>query len=168
MEKSGSKKDSVSLINRFIPGEMTYKSIEALFKITDEELMGWTDQETTDKLEKTDKSNQVTELKMVRFFKSMDVPDSKTDSVNEQSLASSLKYERMMRGYFDDPLNTDHAWKEIELWHFHFTKDIDALDQHITDLLEWREVKETLFYSLTMSQSQVIQTIVDKLNIDIL
>jgi hypothetical protein len=26
------------------------------------------------------------------------------------------------KGYFDDTANTDNAWREVEVWNFHFDK----------------------------------------------
>lgn len=34
---------------------------------------------------------------------------------------AEIKCEMVKRGYMDDPWNTDQAWKEVELWHVHFT-----------------------------------------------
>lgn len=33
------------------------------------------------------------------------------------------------KGYMDDPWNTDQAWREVELWHVHFTGN-EALSQN--------------------------------------
>jgi len=95
---------------------------------------------------------------------SCDVIDDKTeetvtDTTSEQS---GLKYERLMRGYLDSSHNTDHAWKEVELWHFHYTKK-DILKYKMKDNLLWREVTENLFAKLTLSQSTIMLDLVEKL-----
>lgn len=39
------------------------------------------------------------------------------------------KCEMIRKGYMDDPWNTDQAWREVELWHVHFTGN-EALSQN--------------------------------------
>ena len=151
VEKIDVTKNLISLMTRFIPGEQTYKPFEALFKVTEADHKDWINSHV-----------------MINFFKSFDTgQDNKADPVADPTVVPNLKYEQLMRGYFDDPLNTDQAWKELELWHFNYNKQEDVLNQQIGPNLEWKEVTETLFSWLTLSQSQVIQLIVDKLNIDI-
>ena len=154
-------------MTRFLPAELTFKPFQELFKTKDTQFNDW----TVPKSEKKPES-QV----MVDFFKSFDesLNPIKASETPEQRPTEPpppppgppptpiLKYERSLRGYFDDPLNTDQAWKEVELWHFHYAK-ADVLNNVIGDTLEWRSVTEGLFNRLSLSHSTVIQTIYAKL-----
>ncbi|CAG2164303.1 unnamed protein product [Oppiella nova] len=141
--------NKVALPVCFIGREMTYTGLETLFRTADSEHKNWKESE-----------------KMVNWFQSFRQQntnkDPKSDTKND-----IFKCERLMKGYFDDPLNTDQAWKEMELWHIHYTTASPAFNDHILDGLEWREVSESFFSLLSISQSNVIQEIVDKLKINI-
>jgi hypothetical protein len=140
---------SISLLSRFIPGECTYTELESLF--TTEANKKWTDSD-----------------KMIQFFKSCDISDDiRQETKTETTVSESgLKFERIMRGYFDESLNTDQAWKEVELWHFHYTHNCSLKDQ-MKENIEWRDVNENLFLKLIPSQSTVMQDIVDKFGANI-
>ncbi|CAG2167814.1 unnamed protein product, partial [Oppiella nova] len=140
----------VSLPVRFILGEMTYIGLEALFRTEDSEHKNWSESE-----------------KMMDWFRGFNEQNEDNNDTNNANNAHSFKCERLMKGYFDDPLNTDQAWKEMELWHIHYTTASNPFNHHIRDGLEWREVSEGFFSLLSNSQSNVIQKIVDKLNVNI-
>lgn len=137
----------ISLINRFIASEFIYKEIGLLFK-TEGKPHNWTDSQH-----------------MIDFFKSFETfTSTQSDGTNEQSVKTNLKYERLLRGYFDDQLNTDQAWKEVELWHFHYCNTSGGPPKHRIDkTLIWRTVNEFLFSGLSQSQSHVIEVIANKL-----
>ncbi|XP_054157620.1 protein ced-11-like [Oppia nitens] len=150
------KINQISLIERFISGEITYKDIESLFKISKPELKGWT------------KSDQ-----MIEFFKSFDqIPPQQTPDVKQsdgqkqpqQQQTQTFKCEKLIRGYFDDPMNTDNAWKELELWHIHYSQHNNDINDYMSDAVDWRDINENLFYNLSLSHSKVIQDIVDTLD----
>ncbi|XP_054165224.1 transient receptor potential cation channel subfamily M member 1-like [Oppia nitens] len=143
--------NNVSLIERFISGDLQYGGIESMFKIDNEKLRNWTKSET-----------------MIEWFGSL---DEKQGQQSQPSLPpqqqKTFRSEQLMRGYFDDPLNTDNAWKELELWHIHYSHHNININDHMSDSVDWRDVSENLFYCLSLSHSKVIQDIIDKLDVGI-
>jgi hypothetical protein len=153
IDRTDPSSQSISLLSRFIPGECIYTELESLF-ITENENKNWINSDI-----------------MIEFFKSCDIcEDISPETTNETVSQSGLKYERIKRGYFDAAFNTDNAWKEVELWHFHYSIN-HSLNDKIKENIEWREVNEDLFAKLilgqSLGQSTVMQDIVDKFHANI-
>jgi len=109
---------------------------------------------------------------MIKFFKSavitaqsQSLPGEPTGEtpVGLLTSAQGLKYEKSFFGYMDDPLNTDNAWKEIELWHFHYTGPECLSDSMQTSLIHWRIVTEDVFIKLPLGQATLMQDLTNKL-----
>ena len=99
-------KCSISLLNRFIPGELTYVEIESLF-ITETHRKGW-------KLW-MDWKVWTHSNKMIQFFKRCNISDESPETTTDTTVSQlGLKYEIIRKGYCDESLNTDHDWKEVE------------------------------------------------------
>lgn len=66
-------------------------------------------------------------------------------------------------GYMDDPMNTDHAWKEVEFWHIHFNAP-DSLNDKFQPLqVGWRTVTEDVFIKMPAGQSALLNEVTKKL-----
>ena len=48
----------------------------------------------------------------------------------------SFKVREVYRGYIDDQRNTDNAWIEAEIWHFHYPVK-DSFDEKIKEVCLW-------------------------------
>jgi hypothetical protein len=55
------------------------------------------------------------------------------------------------KGYFDDTANTDNAWREVEVWNFHFDKggDIYLKFKDVSQLC--RQVCIVIYFFLTIN-----------------
>ena len=49
--------------------------------------------------------------------------------------AKGFSAQILYRGYIDDPSNTDNAWREAEVWNFHYELN-DAFDKKIPEVTE--------------------------------
>lgn len=133
-----------------MPGEHRYLDLQSLFKIG--ELPNWNESES-----------------MIEFFKSCVVASELLSPLAEApesgvSGAQGLKYEKVRCGYMDDPLNTDHAWREIELWHFHYTSAECLADKMQSSQIHWRFVTEDVFTKLPLGQATLMQDLTNKLH----
>lgn len=133
---------------RFIAGENLYLDLQSLFKTSD----NWNSSE-----------------EMIKFFKSAVVsvqsPTGEQSGVESGLLSTTqgVKYEKSFFGYMDDPLNTDNAWKEIELWHFHYTGPECLSDSMQSSQIHWRIVTEDVFIKLPLGQATLMQDLTHKL-----
>jgi len=152
------RRDKMTLPVRFIPGECTYVQFQSLFKTDSEQ-------------------NWITQTQMIDFFKncvvtktmmSPQIQSPISELIFEQKTISGLKYERILRGYLDDPFNTDHAWKEAEVWHFHYTDEDTINDKMQLSQIRWRIVTEDVFTKLPLEQASIMQDLNHKLQPEIL
>lgn len=112
---------------------------------------------------------------MIAFFKSAVV---QTQSPTEESVTSpptvptpaqsGVKVDRLLTGYMDDTFNTDNAWKELELWHIHYTGEECLSDRMQSSLVHWRIVTEDVFTKLPSGQAALMQDLTSKLKPTIL
>lgn len=116
---------------------------------------------------------------MIDFFKSTCVstpavtspPPLTATNLSDIPVSSpepGLKYEKIYRGYMDDPLNTDQAWKEVELWHFHYTSQDNLSEKMNPTQVNWRIITEDIFIKLPAGQATLLQEVTNKLQVSIL
>ncbi|KAL5012140.1 hypothetical protein ScPMuIL_010691 [Solemya velum] len=76
-------------------------------------------------------TSKMDEEQMKEFFSKY----AKPSLDNTQGFSADLVY----RGYLDDPSNTDNAWKETEVWNFHYSSG-DMFDDILSEGTRmWRE-----------------------------
>lgn len=126
----------ISLPGGFASGENKFDIIRGLFKSEAESSTPWRSAED-----------------MKQFFESCITP-----SKNEES--SDVKCEVVERGYMDDPLNTDHAWREVELWSIHYEKE-EEIAEKLQMNLSWRVVTEDVFLKLPLGQAMLLHKIIE-------
>ncbi|KAL1460319.1 hypothetical protein MTO96_043362, partial [Rhipicephalus appendiculatus] len=131
--------DHFSLPGDFVPGEAKYDTLKLLFK-----------PETLAKCE--------TEDDVKEFFRSCHV---------EEEGADEPLVECRQRGYMDDPMNTDHCWRETELWNIHYDGAENLQDKMQNHLL-WRLVTEDLFTKLPLGQSVLLHEVTKSLQASII
>jgi hypothetical protein len=52
---------------------------------------------------------------MIQFFKRSNVSDDSPETTTDTTVSQlGLKYEIIRKDYFDESLNTNHDWKEVE------------------------------------------------------
>lgn len=135
----GERRDQLSLLGGFVPGEHRYEVVRSLFKDTGQ--AAWENSEA-----------------MIDFFKEFNLPDPQI----EDSVAPELKTEIIKRGYMDDPWNTDQAWREVELWHIHYS-GLENLGEKFHSILSWRLITEDVFIKLPAGQAALLQDITHRL-----
>ncbi|GAB6022353.1 hypothetical protein CHUAL_006473 [Chamberlinius hualienensis] len=59
------------------------------------------------------------------------------DIVGEESQEFDMESFLVLRGYMDDTLNTDNAWVEAEIWHYHYTAN-ESADLSNLSYLKWK------------------------------
>ncbi|XP_077560732.1 uncharacterized protein LOC144175531 [Haemaphysalis longicornis] len=131
--------DHFSLPGDFVPGEDKYAMLKLLFK--------------PETLSKCD-----TEEDVKQFFRGCHVEE---EGVDDPSV------EIRQRGYMDDRMNTDHCWREIELWNVHYHGQDSLLDKMQNHLL-WRLVTEDLFTKLPLGQSVLLHEVTKMLQASII
>ncbi|XP_076347471.1 transient receptor potential cation channel subfamily M member-like 2 isoform X4 [Tachypleus tridentatus] len=127
----------ISLPGGFASGENKFDIIRGLFKSEAESSTPWRSAED-----------------MTQFFENCITPPK-----NEES-RSDVKCEVVERGYMDDPLNTDHAWREVELWSIHYEKE-EEIAEKLQMNLSWRVVTEDVFLKLPLGQAMLLQKIIE-------
>jgi len=112
---------------------------------------------------------------MVNFFKSCATPVPPTTPAvapvspglvpaDIPAPEMQIKCEKVVRGYMDDPSNTDHAWKEVELWHIHYSGP-DTLSEKLQPMhVGWRVITEDVFIRLPSGQSALLNEATKKLH----
>lgn len=131
--------DHFSLPGDFVPGEDKYATLKLLFK-----------PEMVSKCE--------TEDDVKEFFRGCHTEE---EGVDEPTV------EIRQRGYMDDPMNTDHCWREIELWNVHY-HGADSLQDRMQNHLLWRLVTEDLFTKLPLGQSVLLHEVTKMLQASII
>ncbi|XP_064474206.1 transient receptor potential cation channel subfamily M member 2-like isoform X2 [Ornithodoros turicata] len=95
--------DQFSMPGDFVPGEHKYEMMKLLFKGTDQR--GCSSAEDVSLL-----------------FQNSCLPENnESPSDMQQPMLPNVTCKVVQQGYMDDPMNTDHCWREVELWHIHFT-----------------------------------------------
>ncbi|GFQ90467.1 protein ced-11, partial [Trichonephila clavata] len=136
----GERRGQLSLPGGFVPGEQKYDVLRSLFKGKESSLPVWNAQED-----------------MLNFFRSCG------EALEEdEEVPTEVKCEMIKRGYMDDPWNTDQAWREIELWHIHYTGK-ENLSQSFQGMLSWRLITEDVFIKMPSGQAVLLQDITQKL-----
>lgn len=121
---------------------------------------------------------------MINFFKSASLPSPSptgeqapefgaqavpVSSVQSPAVSGTgVKCEKLRVGYLDDPFNTDNAWKEVELWHIHYTGTECLADKMVLNSIHWRIVTEDVFTKLPSEQAALMQDLTSKLKPTIL
>ncbi|KFM70481.1 hypothetical protein X975_04144, partial [Stegodyphus mimosarum] len=88
-------------------------------------------------------------------------------SLQEIEEAAKVSCEIVNKGYMDDPSNTDHAWKEVELWHVHYETQ-DTISEKLQAQMGWRLITEDAFFKLPAGQAVLLQDIARKMKATIL
>ncbi|RWS26931.1 protein ced-11-like protein [Leptotrombidium deliense] len=147
VEKNPPRWDQLSLPSRFIPGDNLYTELQTLFKTSSDNAMPWNSSEA-----------------MINAFKSCcSTPVIDLTGADTSPPDPGLKYEMVHRGYMDDPFNTDHSWKEVELWHFHFTTPDTLHERMHSTNVSWRIITEDAFIKLPAGHAALLQDITNKL-----
>lgn len=131
------RRDYYEIPSSFVSGESLYLDLQNYFKVP------------------SDSPNWVTADVMIEFFKSCDNSGSTSEA------SPGFKLESHIEGYLDDPLNTDNAWKEVELFHIHYY-GTDSLTDKLK-LLSWRVISEDVFVKLPPGQSMILHQMITKL-----
>ncbi|CAN8019239.1 unnamed protein product [Ixodes persulcatus] len=142
--------DQFSLPGDFVPGERKYDMLKLLFK--------------PDDLTTCDATDDVKLL-----FQNCCLAEGPESPVGEAEgpQPAPVRCEVSQHGYMDDPMNTDHSWREIELWNVHFSARENLQDRLQSHLL-WRLVTEDLFSKLPSGQSVLLHQVTKSLQASIL
>lgn len=73
-----------------------------------------------------------------------------------------MKGQQLQLGYMDDPWNTDQAWREVELWHIHYS-ETETINEKLQSSLFWRLITEDIFMKLPAGQAQLLQEVTHSL-----
>jgi hypothetical protein len=105
------------------------------------------------------------EASMTQFLQNCLI--EKTEESSSHAI-SKLHFESHPPMYMDDTENTDQAWKEVKLYHFHFLAK-DNIHEKLNSLISgWRVITEDVFIKLPSGQSTILQNIANKLQANIL
>ncbi|CAL1295976.1 unnamed protein product [Larinioides sclopetarius] len=126
-----SKKD-ISLPGGFAWSENHYQVIQSVFRMTDE-------------------STWITADDMIQFFK-----QHATATTGSDLSEKDFKSVKIYCGYMDDQLNTDQAWKEVELWHIHYNT-YTSIFRAFKSNVKWRVLSEDVFIRLPYGQTTLLQ-----------
>ncbi|CAN7992774.1 unnamed protein product [Ixodes hexagonus] len=142
--------DQFSLPGDFVPGERKYDMLKLLFKPDD---LTSCDAEEDVKL----------------FFQNCCLAEGPESPQGEAEgpRPAPVRCEVTQHGYMDDPMNTDHSWREIELWNVHFSAR-ENLQDRLQGHLLWRLVTEDLFSKLPSGQSVLLHQVTKVLQASIL
>ncbi|XP_055944946.1 transient receptor potential cation channel subfamily M member 7-like isoform X2 [Argiope bruennichi] len=126
-------KKEISLPGGFAWSENRYQVIQSVFKMADES------------------PTWVTADDMIQFFK-----QHATASTGSEPSEKDFKSEKIYCGYMDDQLNTDQAWKEVELWHIHYYNYTSIIGTFKSNV-KWRILSEDVFIRLPYGQTTLLQ-----------
>ncbi|GIY16945.1 transient receptor potential cation channel subfamily M member 2, partial [Caerostris darwini] len=125
-------KKEVSLPGGFAWSESRYQVIQSVFKMSDESPT-WMSADD-----------------MIQFFK------QHATSSGSELTENDFKSENIYCGYMDDQLNTDQAWKEVELWHIHYNNYTNIF-RSFKNNVKWRVLSEDVFIRLPYGQTSLLQ-----------
>ncbi|XP_046572246.1 transient receptor potential cation channel subfamily M member-like 2, partial [Haliotis rubra] len=94
--------------------------------------------------EDAEECQRFSEENMISFFAEFAMSTSTQTRYNLAQMNAAAKgfsAQILYRGYIDDPSNTDNAWREAEVWNFHYELS-DTLDDRIPVVKKnaWREI----------------------------
>jgi hypothetical protein len=152
--------DQYSIPTKFIPGEKTLVDFQSLFSRGQQTTFtvgdGVTPASSMSVIGPTWNDSDV----LMDFLKSCCIVDP---TLGDSTETKGVSLERHLIGYFDDSLNTDHSWKEVELFHFHFNCNDNLFDRMDTNLVSWKVVSEDVFVKLPPGQSALLHELISKL-----
>ncbi|GFY38635.1 transient receptor potential cation channel subfamily M member 2 [Trichonephila inaurata madagascariensis] len=126
-------KKEISLPGGFVWSESQYTVIQSVFKLSN------------------DASPWLSADDMIQFFKS-----HAASSVGSEPGEKDIKCTNIYYGYMDDQLNTDQAWKEVELWHIHYNT-YTSIFRSFKANMKWRVLSEDVFIRLPYGQTTLLQ-----------
>ncbi|KFM63680.1 hypothetical protein X975_03002, partial [Stegodyphus mimosarum] len=129
----------LSLPGGFVWSENKFEVIQSVFKM-DEGIYAW-----------------LTSEDMVKFFKNF-----ATSLSDEEPSPEEFKCEQIYCGYMDDILNTDQAWKEVELWHIHYNTWTN-IQRKFKATTRWKVLSEEVFIKLPYGQTILLQDVIRSL-----
>lgn len=132
------EKNQITLPGSFVAAENQYQAIINLFKV--------------DKDSKWQNKDD-----MLQFFQAC-IPSEKSSD----SESPGMKGQQLQLGYMDDPWNTDQAWREVELWHIHYS-ETETINEKLQSSLFWRLITEDIFMKLPAGQAQLLQEVTHSL-----
>nr|XP_042901467.1 transient receptor potential cation channel subfamily M member 2 [Parasteatoda tepidariorum] len=154
------KRYHLSIPGGFVSGEHRYEVIRSMFKNQFIGNIVWTESSA-----------------VIKFFRDCIIPPPPKVELAESnesfpSIADSeenlkITHEVVYKGYMDDPCNTDHAWKEVELWHIHFDMP-ENVSEKLQPQMGWRLITEDAFFKLPAGQAVLLQDIARKMKATIL
>ncbi|XP_076316396.1 transient receptor potential cation channel subfamily M member-like 2 isoform X3 [Tachypleus tridentatus] len=140
------KRDQISLPGGFIPGDQKYEVMRALFKVQETGTNKWK-----------------TEQDLVQFMKNCSIQSENLETMEGDSGSQQdVKCDIILKGYMDDPWNTDQAWREVELWHVHYS-GVENVADKLQPSLGWRIVTDDVFIKLPAGQAALLQEITHRL-----
>ncbi|XP_023240584.1 protein ced-11-like, partial [Centruroides sculpturatus] len=131
------EKNQITLPGSFVGADNQYQMLANLFKL--------------------DKSKWQNKEEMLQFFQGCAHLEEGKDSSG-----SEMKGQQLLVGYMDDPCNTDQAWREVELWHIHYS-EMETLGEKLQSPLFWRLITEDIFMKLPPGQALLLQEVTHNL-----
>lgn len=135
------KKKDQSLPGGFVWSEKKYEVIQSCFKMDESSSEPWQTHED-----------------MIKFFKGHAVGEPGAEHTHEDFTSKMV-----CCGYMDDQMNTDQAWKEVELWHLHYNVWTN-LYRAFKANVRWRLLSEDVFIQLPYGQTTLLQDAIRPLN----
>lgn len=102
---------------------------------------------------------------MITFFESLKDSLSKRSSIWQSSPEEQepdFLSEKVKLGYMDEETNTDQAWCEAEVWHFHYNTATN-IDSKFKAEMQWYMLSEERLLSLPIGQAAIILSIAKKM-----
>ncbi|GFU25764.1 transient receptor potential cation channel subfamily M member 2 [Nephila pilipes] len=84
------------------------------------------------------------------------------DKITEEELNKPFIYERMKRGYLDEATNTDQAWCEAEVWHFHY-KAFNRTEEKFKAVMLWLVLTEDVLGKIPPGQAALLYSVAKKM-----
>ncbi|GIY18439.1 uncharacterized protein CEXT_186401 [Caerostris extrusa] len=129
-----------NIFTGFAWSESRYQVIQSVFKMSDESPT-WMSADD-----------------MIQFFK------QHATSSGSELTENDFKSENIYCGYMDDQLNTDQAWKEVELWHIHYNNYTNIF-RSFKNNVKWRVLSEDVFIRLPYGQTSLLQDAIRTLEV---
>jgi len=84
------------------------------------------------------------------------------DIVGEDAEQLNFTSALLMKSYLDDTRNTDNAWIEAEVWHYHYTGS-QSFDTNLPIRFRWKKITSNLTAKMIHSHAAIIQEVQHRL-----
>ncbi|GFY47641.1 transient receptor potential cation channel subfamily M member 2 [Trichonephila inaurata madagascariensis] len=84
------------------------------------------------------------------------------DKMTEEELNKPFIYERIRKGYLDEATNTDQAWCEAEVWHFHY-KAFNRVEEKFKAVMLWLVLTEDVLGKVPPGQAALLHSVAKKM-----